>query len=522
MKNYLDAIPNWGSRVWPSGEHVDEPSANREWHGAVIPPADIVPCGRLTRTAEKFFTTGCADADRLIRDAGLDPSSAILDIGCGAGRLPIGLLARDAPFASYLGVDVSQIRIDWCARNLSARDPRLRFQRIGMRNERYNPDGSAGLDLQVEPASFDVAFLYSVFSHMREPDVRAYLELIARALRPGGLCFVVMFTDSNVPPVTENPADFAPMEWRGPLHCVRYDDSYWRGMVEDAGLTILRRIPDFNPDSQTAFYLAKPVAPAAVERTPTPRSPGRAPRCFVGFFGINRSLRWTFDSIRQSIFEPLDAFGCETVRAAHFNCPDVVHSPRSGEFNIPLDMSGIEQLGLQTCWPEPQLAENISRYLPIVLDTSLGGDPDGDGAARKNVLHQLHSLRRLAQLIALAGESDYDVYCLLRADLMYVDPMPVAEIFDLIAVQGVDVVTASWHRWGGANDRFAFCSRRGAAVYLNRIDWLRHYCLSTSGFQSESLLRYAFDQSGLRSGFTGMRAKRVRATGAIRDEDFSN
>ena len=105
---------------------------------------------------------------------------------------------------------------------------------------------------------------------------------------------------------------------------------------------------------------------------------------------------------------------------------------------------------------------------------------------------------------------------------MYIDPMPVAEIFDLIVTHGVDLVTPDWHKWGGANDRFAFCSRRGASVYLNRIDWLRQYCLSTNEFQSEGLLQYAIDKSGLRAGLTGMRAKRVRATGAIREEDFSN
>ncbi len=522
MKNYLDAIPYWGSKVWPSGESVTKPPGSRKWQGAVIPPAGIVPGARLKGSAEEFYTTACADADRLIRDAGLNPSSAILDIGCGAGRLPIGLLARDAPFSHYLGVDVSLPRISWCVQNLSANDARMQFRCIDMHNERYNRHGSPGLDLEVQPASFDVAFLYSVFSHMREPDVRAYLDLIARALRPGGLCFVVMFTDSDVPPVTENPTDFTPLNWRGPLHCVRYEISHWRAMVEEAGLTVLRQIPDFNRDGQTAFYLGKPVAQTAVQRTSARRPADRTPRYFVGFFGINRSLQWTFDSIRQSIFEPIDAFGCETARAAHFNCPDVIHSPRAGEFNVPLDMGGVDKLGLQFCWQEPQDPENVTPYLPIVLDTTLKRDLDEDGIVRKNLLHQLYSLRRLAKLIELAGPSDYDVYCLLRADLMYIDPMPVAEIFDLITTQGVDVVTPDWHRWGGTNDRFAFCSRRGASVYLNRIDWLRQYCLSTNEFQSEGLLQYAIDKSGLRTGATGMRAKRVRATGVIREEDFSN
>jgi SAM-dependent methyltransferase len=224
----------------------------------LIPPAHITPCGHLTDTPEKFYRSACEDADRLTRDIGFTADTRILDIGCGVGRLPIGLLGRKLPFAFYLGTDVSKVRIDWCVDALSKADGRLHFQFLDIHNERYNPGGTAAPVIPLPPGSVDVVNLYSVFSHLLEADTRAYLAQIADVLRPGGQCFLTMFVGDNVPSVTENPADFAPLPWSGPLHCVRYNGGYWRQMVQDAGLSVLRDIPLINVDGQTAFYLQKP------------------------------------------------------------------------------------------------------------------------------------------------------------------------------------------------------------------------------------------------------------------------
>jgi SAM-dependent methyltransferase len=498
---------------------------NREWRGMAIPPAELVPCGRLTDTAEKFHAMACADADRLAREVGLKASSVILDIGCGAGRLAIGLSARKLPFASYLGVDVAKSRIDWCVANLTPQRRRLRltrphrrmrFQLIDMPNERYNPAGRGGLDLDVQPSTVDIVNLYSVFSHMREADIRAYLRLIERVLRPGGVCFLTMYTASDVPPVTENPTDFGPLQWNGPLHCMRYDLLHWRQMVEEAGLMIVRQMPDINPDAQTAYYLAKPLARPAVR--PARRD---APKLVVGFFGVNRSLRWTHRGIQQCIYDPIEAFGCQVTRVAHFNRPELIHSPRSGEFNVPLARGSLERLKLDLCSEEPQSEDNIAGVLPVVLRTPAMFVPDSDGTMRRNALQQLYSLKRLGELIGSHGGA-FDVYGLFRADLMYLSPAPVQEIVDLIVRQGVDIVTPDWHRWGGYNDRLAFCSRRGAEVYLNRIERVPEFCASTGAFQSEALLRHVAERSGLRHVEIAMlQGRRVRATGVVVDENFA-
>jgi SAM-dependent methyltransferase len=230
---------------------------NRTHRGFILPPEELTPCGRLTDTEEKFFTTSCEDA-RLISDViALTYQSHILDIGCGVGRFPIGLRAIGAPFKSYLGVDVSKERVDWCAENLTTQDARLAFQFMDMANERYNPAGKGSLDLDIAPQSVDVIYLYSVFSHLREADVRAYLNMFERVLTAKGTCFLTMFVADGVAPVSVNPEGFGPLKWAGPLHCVLYARDHWSKMVEESGLRVSRQIENVNIDGQTAYYLQR-------------------------------------------------------------------------------------------------------------------------------------------------------------------------------------------------------------------------------------------------------------------------
>jgi len=231
---------------------------NRSWNDVLIPPAEITPCGHLTETAEKFYLSACEEADRLSADIGLNSETSIVDIGCGVGRLPIGIIARRAPFSHYLGIDVDSVRIAWCRKYLSAQDPRLHFQVMDMHNARYNPLGREPLKLDLPPSSIDIVYLYSVFSHLVEEDSIAYLSLIRRLLRrDGGVCFATAFVADGVPPVTENPANFGPFPWVGPLHCVLYERSHWLKLIELSGLQVFREVPLVNTDQQTGYYLAR-------------------------------------------------------------------------------------------------------------------------------------------------------------------------------------------------------------------------------------------------------------------------
>jgi SAM-dependent methyltransferase len=230
---------------------------NRTHLGMIIPPSNLTPCGRLTATPEQFYCSACDEAERLRDEMFLGEKSTILDIGCGAGRLAIGLLVRQLPFLSYLGVDVDPARIKWCTKNLRSKDKRLDFQFVDIKNDRYNPAGKDHFDIGISGKRFDVIYLYSVFSHLLQSDVEKYLNLFRSSLTDSGRCFVTLFVADNVPPCTENPPDYGVLKWQGRLHCVLYSRENWEKMVLNSGLEIAKVVPDVNIDGQTAYYLKR-------------------------------------------------------------------------------------------------------------------------------------------------------------------------------------------------------------------------------------------------------------------------
>jgi SAM-dependent methyltransferase len=230
---------------------------NRIYHGTTIPPSDLTPCGRLTATPEQFYVSACHEADRLKNEMGMAGKSTILDIGCGVGRLPTGLLVRPMPFFSYLGVDVDRKRIKWCNKYLATKDSRLAFRFLNIKNDRYNPTGNDQFDIGISGKKFDIIYLYSVFSHLMQSDVEKYLEIFHDSLTDFGRCFVTMFVADNVPPCSENPPDFGVLKWQGRLHCVLYNRKNWESLVRHAGLEISKVVPEVNIDGQTGYYLKR-------------------------------------------------------------------------------------------------------------------------------------------------------------------------------------------------------------------------------------------------------------------------
>lgn len=224
--------------------------------GVRLPPPHLRFCGLEFRDDAFFLASARSEADRLVESCGLSRSSRVLDVGCGPGRLAIGILDRVGGVAEYLGLDVHRPSIRWCTRHIAARHPGFRFQHVDARNARYNPDGAASASssrLPLPDAHFDIAYLYSVFSHMLQPEVRAYLGELHRVMVPGGMLFCTGFVEEGVPEVSENPEGYR-REWTGPLHCVRYERGALETMLREAGFELLRFVYGEETDGQSAIY----------------------------------------------------------------------------------------------------------------------------------------------------------------------------------------------------------------------------------------------------------------------------
>lgn len=200
-----------------------------------------------------FVRTAVRDVKRLERTAGLTTESRVLDWGCGAGRLAIGIREHLGRVADYHGVDVQPDLIAWAVDNLAA--PGFRFTCVDVSNERYNPDGTPERTLGTEPGSVDVLYAYSVFSHMNDEDTGAYLTLIRTALAPEGRAFATCFVEEDVEAWAENPVGYGPLDWKGRLHCTRFDRRHFEDLVAAAGLAVDRFEYGQETDGQSLYVL---------------------------------------------------------------------------------------------------------------------------------------------------------------------------------------------------------------------------------------------------------------------------
>ena len=130
-----------------------------------------------------WYTQSGARAAECIRQAyernGLDLEStqAILDFGCGCGRVLRHW--RTLPAAVH-GSDMNPRLVHWCRRNLS-------FASFEV--------NAAGPPLPYSEGAFDLVYALSVFTHLPEPLQRPWIDELRRVTRPGGHVLLTIHGD---------------------------------------------------------------------------------------------------------------------------------------------------------------------------------------------------------------------------------------------------------------------------------------------------------------------------------------
>lgn len=161
------------------------------------PPSKLLPPKGLQRyVGGAYKEVGAEFFGYLTELCGLQPGDAVLDVGCGSGRMALPLTDYLTGEGRYAGFDISDKAIAWCKENISRSHLNFAFEVADIQNSFYNPKGkctSSEFSFPYPDASFDVVFLTSVFTHMFPPDVAHYLHEIARVLRPGGRCLTTYF-----------------------------------------------------------------------------------------------------------------------------------------------------------------------------------------------------------------------------------------------------------------------------------------------------------------------------------------
>lgn len=203
-----------------------------------------------------YFAVGREFSTCLLDYCDLQPSDAVLDVGCGSGRIALGLARQLNRRGRYAGFDVRREAIDWCTRHITARYPNFQFTVADVLNHAYRPDGvtaATAFRFPYPDQAFNLAVLTSVFTHMRPDDVRSYLAEIHRVLRPGGRCFITWFVlDEETRRLTAEHRSTLGFHWpqgeawaadqRAVEIATGYDEPWVRAAYARAGFTLTHDI----------------------------------------------------------------------------------------------------------------------------------------------------------------------------------------------------------------------------------------------------------------------------------------
>jgi ubiquinone/menaquinone biosynthesis C-methylase UbiE len=252
----------------------------------VAPPRAHNPSGSVI----DFEASGSALRGAIGELAGLTPSSRVLDVGCGMGRLAASLSTYLDESGSYDGLDIVPDAIKWCSENIVGPHDNVHFWLSDVYNGEYNPQGKIEADKYVFPfenESFDVVALDSVFTHMLPADMEHYLGEISRVLKPGGRCFAtyfllteqsreLMLKKDSTTTFKQNFGSYSVTSAKVPELAVGYDDGYISELYARLGMTD-ERYPGFwcgqpsrwSPDSGTGLQdVLVATKPAAVSESP--------------------------------------------------------------------------------------------------------------------------------------------------------------------------------------------------------------------------------------------------------------
>jgi SAM-dependent methyltransferase len=213
----------------------------------------LAPPRRLIRNVGgDFKRVGERVLQSLIQFAKLQPQEAVLDVGCGCGRVAVPLTRYLNDRGSYEGFDIDREAIRWCDQNITSRYPNFHFQAADMHSKRYNPAGKCQASEYKFPyreKSFDCVLLTSVFTHLLPEGMEQYFAEVSRVLNDGGRCLITFFllnTESqqfiesgkSSLDFNQDLGRYRIVDPDVPERAVAYEETFVRELYEKCGLQI--------------------------------------------------------------------------------------------------------------------------------------------------------------------------------------------------------------------------------------------------------------------------------------------
>jgi SAM-dependent methyltransferase len=207
---------------------------------------------------------------------------AVLDFGCGCGRIARQLIQQRRRPDAYLGIDLHAGMVEWCRAHLAPRAPGFRFVHHDVHNPGLNPRGArALLPFPAEDGSFTLVAAWSVFTHLLQDQAVHYLREAARVLRPDGYLLSTWFLfDKRVFPMMQDFQNALFINEQDPSNAVIFDECWLLATAALLGLKLVAaRIPKtrgyqwqlvFAPQASAHLEITLPEDTSCVGRSRKP------------------------------------------------------------------------------------------------------------------------------------------------------------------------------------------------------------------------------------------------------------
>ncbi len=149
--------------------------------GPPLPPRRLMVRVAGTADPDWFLRSGQAGYDAIRAHVPAEEIDAVLDFGCGCGRVTRYWHAHPG---SVVGTDVSAAAVAWCAAHLGFGH----FEQNGL-----------APPLPFDDETFDLVYALSVFTHLTADLQLAWRDELRRVLRPGGRLLVTTHGRSYLP-----------------------------------------------------------------------------------------------------------------------------------------------------------------------------------------------------------------------------------------------------------------------------------------------------------------------------------
>jgi SAM-dependent methyltransferase len=143
---------------------------------------------------------------------GITRNSAVLEIGCGLGRIAFPLRYILSAEGSYDGFEICDYKVAFLKQTFHQAHPNFRFVWANVHNTYYNPNGqvpAAEYRFPYLGGAFDIVYAASVFTHMLPEATAQYFRESARVLKSGGRCVFSFFLLDHYRPGQPRPSMFA-------------------------------------------------------------------------------------------------------------------------------------------------------------------------------------------------------------------------------------------------------------------------------------------------------------------------